>query len=195
MRAGRPRSRRRQPVATGRATKRLLPSRSTRTSTLRWPFFLAPAMSCGTSSGFATAERPTATRRSPARSPWFAAGLFCGTSMMTAPFAPSDSENCLRRSGVNLASFTPNASTEGGDFLGDRLNAGADPAGLDFAGRLQLLDDRLRHRRWDRKADADRAARGRIDRRVDADDLAGEVKHRPAGIAAVYRGVGLEIIV
>src|SRR5438270_3759236 len=82
-----------------------------------------------------------------------------------------------------------------GDLVGDRLNAGADPAALDFAGRLQLLDDRLRHRRWDRKADADRAARGRIDRRVDADDLAGEVEHRPAGIAAVYRGVGLQIIV
>src|SRR5205814_10257486 len=69
------------------------------------------------------------------------------------------------------------------------------PAALDVAGRLQLLDDRLRHCRWDRKADADRAARGRIDRRVDADDLAGEVEHRPAGIAAVYRGVGLQVVV
>ena len=35
---------------------------------------------------------------------------------MTAPFAPSGSENCLRSSGVILASFRPKASTVAGGF-------------------------------------------------------------------------------
>ena len=82
-----------------------------------------------------------------------------------------------------------------GEIVGDRLDAGADPAALDLSGRLELLDDRLRQRRRDREADADRAARRRIDHRVDADHLAGEVEHRPAGIAAVDRRIGLQIVV
>src|SRR5205085_8568722 len=61
-----------------------------------------------------------------------------------------------------------------GDVVGDRLDARADPAALDLAGRLQLLDDRLRQRRRDRKADAERAARWRIDRGYGADPRASE---------------------
>ena len=90
----------------------VLPSRSTRTSTFLRPFFFAPAMCCGTSSGFATAERPTATRRSPARSPWVAAG---------AVLRHLDDDDALRAvraariacadPGVSLASLRPSAST------------------------------------------------------------------------------------
>jgi hypothetical protein len=51
-------------------------------------------------------------------------------------------------------------------------------------------------RGWrDREADADRAARGRIDGGVDADHLAAQVEQRPAGIAAVDGGIGLDEIV
>ena len=49
--------------------------------------------------------------------------------------------------------------------------------------------------RGNRKADADRAARRRDDRRVDADDLAIEVEQRAAGIAAIDGGVGLDVVV
>ena len=60
---------------------------------------------------------------------------------------------------------------------------------------LQFGDDRLGESGGDRETDADRAARRRIDRRIDADDLAVHVEHRPAGIAPVDRGVGLQEIV
>ena len=60
---------------------------------------------------------------------------------------------------------------------------------------LELVDDLLGERRGDREADPDRAAGGRIDRCVDADDLAVHVEHWTAGIAAVDRRVGLQKIV
>ena len=46
-----------------------------------------------------------------------------------------------------------------------------------------------------RKADADRAARRRDDRGIDADDFAVEVEQRAAGIAAIDGGVGLDVVV
>src|SRR5205814_9330657 len=83
------------------------------------------------------------------------------------------------------------------DLVGHRLDAHAEPAAVhgviglahQFGGHL------LGEVRRDREADADRAARGRIDRRVDADDLAIHVEHRPARIAAIDRRVGLQEIV
>src|SRR5205823_6136502 len=120
-----------QLVSRGRATKRELPSRSTRTSTFLRPCFLAPETSGCRSSGLAIAERPTATRRSPARRPWAAPALFCATSRIMAPFTPSDSENCLRSSGVSLASLRPSASTAAGDL-------GFSGSGGGGAGRLGL---------------------------------------------------------
>ena len=47
----------------------------------------------------------------------------------------------------------------------------------------------------DRERDADRAAGGRIDRRVDADHVAVDVERRAAGIALVHRRVDLDEVV
>ena len=45
------------------------------------------------------------------------------------------------------------------------------------------------------EADADRTARGRDDRGVDTDHLAVEVEQRPARIAAIDGGIGLDVVV
>src|SRR5262249_57475531 len=45
------------------------------------------------------------------------------------------------------------------------------------------------------KADADRTAGGRDDRGIHSDHLALEIEQRPARIAAVDRGVGLNVVV
>ncbi len=60
---------------------------------------------------------------------------------------------------------------------------------------FELRDDRLGFVRGYREADADTAAIGRINRRVDANHLAVEVEGRAAGIAAVDRRVDLQEIV
>ena len=84
-----------------------------------------------------------------------------------------------------------------GNFVGDRLDAHAEPAAVH--GMIGLPDQRGRDRLGkvggDRETDADRPAAGRIDRRGDADDLAIHVEHRPAGVAPVDRGVGLQEVV
>ena len=82
-----------------------------------------------------------------------------------------------------------------GDLLGDLLDPHADPAALHRAGLDQLLDDRPGDVAGDGEADADAAAGRREDRGVDADHLAVEVEHRPAGVAAVDRRVGLQEVV
>ena len=64
-----------------------------------------------------------------------------------------------------------------------------------MAEMRSCVDHRPRQIRRDGEADADRAARRRVDRRVDADHLAVHVEHRAAGIAAVDRGVGLDEVV
>ena len=78
-----------------------------------------------------------------------------------------------------------------------RLDAHAEPAAVHSMIGLsdQLGHDRLGQVGRDREADADRDAGRRIDRRVDADDLAVHVEHRAPGIAPVDRGVGLQEIV
>ena len=82
-----------------------------------------------------------------------------------------------------------------GDLVGDRLDANAEPAAAGLAELLELIDDVDGKLRGDREADADRAAGGRDDGRVDADHLAIHVEQRPARIAAVDRGVGLDEVV
>ncbi len=57
----------------------------------------------------------------------------------------------------------------------------------------QLADHRTRKIDRHGKADAQRAAAARDDRRIDADDLAVHIEQRAAGIALVDGGVGLEM--
>src|SRR6185437_12963921 len=77
----------------------------------------------------------------------------------------------------------------------DLLDAYADPAAPRLAEFAELRDDLGDALRGDREADADRAARRRDDRRVDADHVAVHVEQRPARIAAIDRGIGLNEIV
>ena len=91
------------PVSSGSAIKRELPSRSTRTSTFLRPFFLAAATFCCTSSGAAdglVTDGNDKIARAQGLAP--PPGLFCGTSVITTPFAASANENCLRSSGRDL---------------------------------------------------------------------------------------------
>jgi hypothetical protein len=63
------------------------------------------------------------------------------------------------------------------------LDRGAKPAALDLAVLAQILDDLLGQIRRDREADADVASGRALDRGVDTDHLALEVKGRAAGSA------------
>src|SRR6185503_7751054 len=72
-----------------------------------------------------------------------------------------------------------------GDLVGDLLNADAEPAAAQFAELPELIDHADHGLRGYRKAEADRAAGGRDDQRVDADHFTLEVEQRTAGIAAV----------
>ena len=104
------------------------------------------------------------------------AGPFSVTRATSAPLRPVEAEAL-------------------GDLVGHGLDVDAEPAAPRLAVLAQLVDDRLGQRRGDGEADADGAAGRRVDRGVDADDLAGQVEHRAAGIAAVDRRVGLEEVV
>ena len=66
-----------------------------------------------------------------------------------------------------------------GDVVGHRLDAHAEPAAPRLAELAELVDDAQRQLDGNRKADADRAAGRRDDRRVDADHLAVHVEQRP----------------
>src|SRR5213076_3104438 len=72
-----------------------------------------------------------------------------------------------------------------GDLIGDLLDANAEPAAAKFAELAELIDDAGDGFGRHRKANADRAAGGRDDQRVDADHFAVEVKQRTARVAAV----------
>ena len=80
-------------------------------------------------------------------------------------------------------------------ILGHLLNAHAEPAAPRLAELAQLIDHRNGGLRRHGKADADRAARRRIDRGIDADHLAVEVEQRSARIAAIDRRVSLDVVV
>src|SRR5581483_5456117 len=81
------------------------------------------------------------------------------------------------------------------DLVGDLLDLDAEPAAPRLAELAELIDHPGHGLRRHRKADADRAARWRDDRRVDADDLAVEIEQRTTGVAAIDRGVGLDVII
>ena len=78
-----------------------------------------------------------------------------------------------------------------GDVVGDLLDAHAEPAAPGLAVLPQLIEHRHRGVGRHGKADADRAARRRDDRGIDADDFTVEIEQRAAGIAAIDGGVGL----
>src|SRR5207247_4575938 len=82
-----------------------------------------------------------------------------------------------------------------GDVGGDRLNPHADPTAADRPLVLELGNDRLHGLGGDVEGDADRAARLREDRSIDADDVAIHVEGRAAGIALVDRRVDLDEVV
>src|SRR5205823_7927693 len=80
------------------------------------------------------------------------------------------------------------------DVGGKILDRDANAAALDLTIRDQLVHDLAGHADRDRKADADIAASRCQDRGVDADNPALQIDERPAGIARVDRGVGLNEI-
>src|SRR5262249_33161056 len=82
-----------------------------------------------------------------------------------------------------------------GDLIVDLLDAPPEPAAPGLAVFAQLLDHRQRRLGRHREADADRSARRRDDRGVDADDFAVEIEQRAARVAAVDGGVGLNVVV
>src|SRR5579863_447991 len=82
-----------------------------------------------------------------------------------------------------------------GDAGGHWLNLQAQPATRDVTVLLELRHHGLRGLRRNVETDADRAAGGRIDRRVDADHLAVDVERRSAGIAFVDGSVDLDVVV
>src|SRR5262249_58768426 len=80
-------------------------------------------------------------------------------------------------------------------LVGHLRDAHPEPATPRFTELLELIDHRHGGLRRHGKADADRAAGRRNDRRIDADHLAVEVEQRTAGIAAIDGGVGLDVVV
>src|SRR5262249_44684539 len=82
-----------------------------------------------------------------------------------------------------------------GDRLGDLLDLHSQPTAPRLPVLSELVDHAPGERRGDGEADADRAAAGREDRRVDADYLAREIEQRAARVAAVDGGVGLQELV
>src|SRR5207253_8976182 len=109
------------------------------------------------------------------------AGLEAGTGGRTAGAHPGD-----ERTGRTLEAEIFR------DLGGDGLQLGAEPWPLDRAAAApRRAHHDLHHVRWDRKTDADRAARARVDRRVDSGELAVDVDQGAAGIARIDGGVGL----
>src|SRR4051795_9633944 len=82
-----------------------------------------------------------------------------------------------------------------GDFLRHWLNLNTDPTTADASLVLELSDDVLHRRRWDRKCDADAATGWRINRSVHANDFALHIERRTSRIALVDRRVDLDEIV
>src|SRR5499427_3555480 len=81
------------------------------------------------------------------------------------------------------------------NIRGHRLYAYANPPAGHVAVILQLRHHHLCGVGWDIETDAHRAPRRRVDRGVDADDVAVDVEGRSAGVAFVDRGVDLDEVV
>ena len=71
----------------------------------------------------------------------------------------------------------------------------ADPAARHRALVLELGHDCLHGIGGNRECDADRAARRRVDRRIDADHITVDIEGRAAGIAFVHRGIDLDEVI
>src|ERR1700753_3353563 len=82
-----------------------------------------------------------------------------------------------------------------GDVSRHRLYLDAEPAAGDIALVLELGDHELGGAGRNVEADADRTARRRVDRGVDADHVAVHVERRTTGITLVDRRVDLDVIV
>jgi len=82
-----------------------------------------------------------------------------------------------------------------GDLVGDLLDATPSQPRRSSPKLPELIDDAGNRLGRYRKAEADRAAGRRNDQRVDADHIALEVEQRTAGIAAIDRRVGLDVVV
>src|SRR5580704_11457548 len=76
-----------------------------------------------------------------------------------------------------------------GNIVSDLLDTHAEPTAPGLAELPKLIEHRHRGVGRHGEADADRAARRRDDRGVDADDFAIEIEQRAAGIAAIDGGV------
>ena len=80
-----------------------------------------------------------------------------------------------------------------GQIARQALQAGAEPGPPHFlAAGLGRRDDAFHHIDRNGEADADRAARLRENRRIDADQAAFHIDQGAAGIARIDRGVGLD---
>ncbi len=98
-----------------------------------------------------------------------------------------------RGDGVDQRSGRPLQAEAVGDVRRHRLQLGAEPRPAHHGGAAPgRRDHRPHHVRRDRKADALRTAGAREDRGVDADQAAGKIDQRAAGIAGIDRGVGLD---
>ena len=82
-----------------------------------------------------------------------------------------------------------------GDLGRDRLDLDADPPAGDGTLVAQLGDDALHRLGGDSESNTDRAAGGREDRGVDADDITVDIKGRAAGIPFVDRRIDLDEVV
>src|SRR5258707_7264325 len=77
-------------------------------------------------------------------------------------------------------------------FRSDLPRLDADPTARDASGLDDLLHDLPRARCRDRETDAERSPRARVDRGVDADQISCRVDKRPARVARIDCGVGLD---
>jgi len=79
-------------------------------------------------------------------------------------------------------------------FRSDLPRLDADPTRVDASGLDDLLHDLPGARCRDRETDAERSPRARVDRGVDGDQISRRVDKRPARVARIDCGVGLDEI-
>jgi len=79
-----------------------------------------------------------------------------------------------------------------GQFWGDLLNQHAQPAARNLAAAFELVHHVHRHIDGNREGQTLIAAGAAVNLRVDADHLAVEIEQRPAGVAGIDGGVGLD---
>src|SRR6185312_4928522 len=82
-----------------------------------------------------------------------------------------------------------------GGILVDVLDLDAEPAAIDGARALELLDHFKRRLGRYGEGDADVTAGRTVDGRIDADHVAIEVEGRPTRVAPVHGGIDLHVVV